>query len=59
MKTDRNISPMEPLLPELHPVHRMTAQRTPFTRGQVEEGNLKNLYLSTDWGLSTHNEETP
>ena len=35
---------------ELHPVHRMTPQRLPFTREQAEKGDLKNLYLSTDWG---------
>ena len=34
----------------LHPVHRMTPQRTSFTREQAETGGLKNLYLSTDWG---------
>lgn len=35
---------------ELHPVHRMTPQRLPFIREQAEQGGLKNLYLSTDWG---------
>lgn len=35
---------------ELHPVHRMTPERLPFTREQAERGGLKNLYLSTDWG---------
>jgi hypothetical protein len=34
----------------LHPVHRMTPQRLPFTRAQAEKGDLKNLYLSTDLG---------
>lgn len=34
----------------LHPVHRMTPQRQPFTREQAERGELKNLYLATDWG---------
>ena len=33
-----------------NPVHRMSPQHTPFTRQQAEAGNLKNLYLSTDWG---------
>ena len=37
-------------LESLRPVHRMTPQRLPFTRGQAEQGGLKNLYLSTDWG---------
>jgi len=35
----------------LHPVHRMTPQRLPFTREQTQDHNLKNLYLSTDWGM--------
>jgi hypothetical protein len=37
-------------LAELHPVHRMTPGRLPFTREQAESGTLKNLYLSTDLG---------
>ncbi|MFZ4775974.1 MAG: hypothetical protein ACOYM3_11450 [Terrimicrobiaceae bacterium] len=37
-------------LAELHPVHRMTPERLPFTREQAESGSLKNLYLSTDIG---------
>ncbi|MGH8048069.1 MAG: hypothetical protein ACREKL_12575 [Chthoniobacterales bacterium] len=35
---------------QLHPAHRMTPQKLPFTREQAERGGLKNLYLSTDWG---------
>lgn len=34
----------------LHPFHRMTPQKLPFTRDQAERGGLRNLYLSTDWG---------
>jgi len=37
-------------LEELHPVHRMTPGRLPFTRQQAEQGGWKNLYLSTDLG---------
>ena len=37
-------------LTELHPVHRMTPARPPFTREQAESGALKNLYLSTTLG---------
>ena len=37
-------------LESLRPVHRMTPQRLPFTRGQAEQGGLNDLYLSTDWG---------
>ncbi len=35
---------------EFRPVHRMTPQRVPFTRGQAEKGGLNNLYLSTELG---------
>ncbi len=34
----------------LHPVHRMTPQKQPFTKEQAAQGGLRNLYLSTDWG---------
>ena len=34
----------------LHPAHRMTPQKLPFTLDQAEKGGLRNLYLSTDWG---------
>lgn len=37
-------------LADLHPVHRMTSRRLPFTRDQATQADLKNLYLSTDWG---------
>ena len=37
-------------LAELHPIHRMTPGRLPFTHEQAEKGGLNNLYLSTDWG---------
>jgi len=34
----------------LHPVHRMTPDRLPFTREQAERGDWNNLYLTTDLG---------
>lgn len=37
-------------LEELHPVHRMTPDRQPFTREQAEKGGWRNLYLRTDLG---------
>lgn len=46
----KNLHTLFEALEDLHPVHRMTPQRIPFTREQVDEGNLKNIYLSTDWG---------
>jgi len=46
----RNLHLLVNALEDLHPVHRMTPRRMPFTREQVDGGNLKNLSLSTDWG---------
>jgi hypothetical protein len=46
----KNLHLLFKALEDLHPVHRMTPQRLPFTRMQIEDGNIKNLYLSTDWG---------
>lgn len=37
-------------LEHLHPVHRMTPNRLPFTRELAEKGGVHNLYLSTDIG---------
>ena len=37
-------------LQDLRPVHRMTPEKLPFTKDQVERGGIKNLYLSMDWG---------
>lgn len=37
-------------LEDLHPVHRMTPQRLPFTMDLAADSGLRNLYLSTDWG---------
>lgn len=45
-----NLHKLFEALQDFHPVHRMTTQRLPFTREQIEAGGIKNLYLSTDWG---------
>ncbi|TSA31039.1 MAG: nucleotidyltransferase [Verrucomicrobiaceae bacterium] len=45
-----NLSRAWQALEQLHPVHRMTPARLPFTREQAESGTLKNLYLATDLG---------
>ena len=34
----------------LHPVHRMTPERHPFTREQAARDDWNNLYLATDLG---------
>lgn len=45
-----NLTRLYEAFAELHPVHRMTPDRRPFTREQAERGDRKNLYLTTDWG---------
>jgi len=45
-----NLVRIHTALEELHPVHRMTPAKLPFTREQALSGGLKNLYLTTDWG---------
>ncbi|OJU98322.1 MAG: hypothetical protein BGO12_02720 [Verrucomicrobia bacterium 61-8] len=45
-----NLLRIHTALEELHPVHRMTPAKLPFTREQALSGGLKNLYLTTDWG---------
>jgi len=45
-----NLHALFEALEDLHPIHGMTPQRLPFTRDQIDEGGLNNLYLSTDWG---------
>ena len=45
-----NLSRLFEALQDLQPVHRMTPEKLPFTRAQVERGGIKNLYLSMDWG---------
>jgi hypothetical protein len=45
-----NLERLQQALSELHPVHRMTAQRVPFRHSPSELGELKNFYLHTDWG---------
>ncbi len=45
-----NLHTLFEALEDLHPVHRMTPQRLPLTREQIDAGGINNLYLSTDWG---------
>jgi hypothetical protein len=45
-----NLGRLFDALKELHPIHRMTPGRLPFTREQAEQGGIRNLYLSIDWG---------
>jgi hypothetical protein len=45
-----NLTKLFNAVAELHPVHRLTPDKLPFTREQIQQGGFKNLYLSTDWG---------
>lgn len=45
-----NLKKLFAALEPLHPVHRMTPQKLPFTREQAEKSDGKNFYFSTDWG---------
>lgn len=38
------------VLEPLHPFHRMTPEKLPFTREQAGKTDWKDFYLSTDWG---------
>jgi hypothetical protein len=48
--TTGNLGRLLDALSELHPVHRLTPEKLPFTHEQIRQGGFKNLYLSTDWG---------
>lgn len=47
---NENLKRLFVALQDLHPVHRMTPQRLPFTSEQAASQTFHNLYLSTDWG---------
>jgi hypothetical protein len=45
-----NIRRIESAVKDLHPVHRLTANKLPLEMTRNSFGELKNLYLQTDWG---------
>ena len=45
-----NVQRIEAALHDLHPVHRLTAGKLPLATTRGSFGELKNLYLQTDWG---------
>lgn len=45
-----NLVRIHDALKELHPVHRMTPAKLPFTRELALAGEGETLYLTTDWG---------
>lgn len=49
--TKENLVRLETAVADLHPVHRQTPQRLPFSVGADYPRGLKNIYLGTDWGV--------
>lgn len=49
--SEQNLLRLEKALKDLHPVHRQTPQRLPFSFQTDYPRGLQNLYLSTDWGV--------
>jgi hypothetical protein len=49
--TEENLRRLEAALADLHPVHRQTPQRLPFSVAADYQRGLKNIYLRTDWGV--------
>ena len=49
--TEENLLRLEAALGDLHPVHRQTPQRLPFSVAADFQRELKDLYLRTDWGV--------
>ncbi len=49
--SEANLTRLEAALLDLHPVHRQTPKRLPFSVAADFPRDLKNLYLSTDCGV--------
>jgi hypothetical protein len=49
--TEENLQRLEQALSDLHPIHRQTPQRLPFSVATDFPRGLKNIYLRTDWGV--------
>jgi hypothetical protein len=47
---EENVKRIEAALADLHPVHRLTANKLPLEMTRSAFGELKNLYLQTDLG---------
>jgi hypothetical protein len=45
-----NLARLHAAFADLHPYHRMTPQKTPFTLPAAMEHGFKNVYLRTDYG---------
>ena len=49
--TDENLQRLDSALHDLHPKHRMTPDKLEFAFEDVRRRGVKNLYLTTDWGV--------
>lgn len=47
---EENVQRIESAVKDLHPVHRLTANKLPLEMTRSRFGELKNLYLQTDLG---------
>jgi acyl carrier protein phosphodiesterase len=47
---EENVRRMESAVKDLHPIHRLTANKLPLEMTRSSFGELKNLYLQTDLG---------
>jgi len=47
---EENVRKIESAVKDLHPVHRLTANKLPLEMTRVSFGDLKNIYLQTDLG---------
>jgi hypothetical protein len=47
---EENVARIESAVRDLHPMHRLTANRLPLERTRSAFGDFKNLYLQTDLG---------
>lgn len=45
-----NLLRLHAALEDLHPVHRITTSRPPFTKEDAAKPGWRNIYLQTDWG---------
>ena len=47
---EANVLRIEAAVKDLHPVHRLTANKLPLELTRSAFSSLKNVYLQTDWG---------
>lgn len=48
---EENVRKIEAAVHDVHPVHRLTANKLPLEMTRSSFGDLKNLYLQTDLGI--------